>query len=560
MAEDFEKILGADNGNPPDSLRQMYPKVNRNFDKVKAWFTSTLSLINGHIQSAAAHLAEHITYSGSAPGATVKQGIDNTYNRISEIVAQAGDDNTEIVDARNGFTTLGDRLNASDAQLAEIAHNVKAYGAVGDGITNNTAAIRAAINAASATGGGVVYFPPGIYGINAYVAIPSNITLQGAASGASIIKFLPNSDPAGAPAFGGGPRIICNDNPLNSPYNENITLQDLTFEGNGSEQTFSLLVSFKSVTNLSVIRCNFNNFGNTEIYNQGLVVFESNNVRIKDCGFSHNSGDGAAIAESCNNVLVTGNMASNNHDYGIVLSNVCTHVIVMGNTSKNNVQNGIGVDECNDVVVQSNICHNNGQYGIVVQRFDPNPTYPNRRCTVTSNICYSNSVGIAVHSAEEVLVGSNIVYDNGDGMQIVDSKKCLITNNQATNQISHGILLISYDPAAGISDNMLSQNVVFGNVYGVRELNAGGSVTANVIWGNLVYNNSNNYVVGPSKIKGVNISDEVVEWTNGRVDYDASLSATSATAGVASNLPTSPAGYLTQRVDGVNVKIPYYNA
>ncbi|GIO36874.1 hypothetical protein J41TS12_17350 [Paenibacillus antibioticophila] len=121
MAEEFEKILGADNGNPPDSLRQMYPKVNRNFDRVKAWFTSTLSLINGHIQSVAAHLAEHITYSGSAPGNTVKQGIDNTYNRISEIVAQAGDDNTEIVDARNGFTTLGDRLNNSDAQLADKA-------------------------------------------------------------------------------------------------------------------------------------------------------------------------------------------------------------------------------------------------------------------------------------------------------------------------------------------------------------------------------------------------------------------------------------------------------
>lgn len=121
MAEEFEKILGADNGNPPDSLRQMYPKVNRNFDKVKAWFTSTLSLINGHIQSAAAHLSEHITYSGSAPGATVKQGIDNTYNRISEIVAQSGDDITELVDARAGYPVLGDRLNASDAQLAETA-------------------------------------------------------------------------------------------------------------------------------------------------------------------------------------------------------------------------------------------------------------------------------------------------------------------------------------------------------------------------------------------------------------------------------------------------------
>lgn len=33
MPIDYELIKGADNGNPPDSLREMYPKVNRNFNK-----------------------------------------------------------------------------------------------------------------------------------------------------------------------------------------------------------------------------------------------------------------------------------------------------------------------------------------------------------------------------------------------------------------------------------------------------------------------------------------------------------------------------------------------
>src|SRR3989344_4600844 len=43
--------------------------------------------------------------------------------------------------------------------------NVKAYGATGDGATNDTAAIQAAIDAASAAPGGVVYFPAGTYAI-----------------------------------------------------------------------------------------------------------------------------------------------------------------------------------------------------------------------------------------------------------------------------------------------------------------------------------------------------------------------------------------------------------
>jgi len=41
--------------------------------------------------------------------------------------------------------------------------NVKVYGAKGDGSTDDTAAIQAAINACHTAGGGVVYFPEGIY-------------------------------------------------------------------------------------------------------------------------------------------------------------------------------------------------------------------------------------------------------------------------------------------------------------------------------------------------------------------------------------------------------------
>jgi hypothetical protein len=41
--------------------------------------------------------------------------------------------------------------------------NVRAYGAAGDGATDDTAAVQDAIDACAAAGGGTVYFPPGIY-------------------------------------------------------------------------------------------------------------------------------------------------------------------------------------------------------------------------------------------------------------------------------------------------------------------------------------------------------------------------------------------------------------
>lgn len=116
-----------------EKLRDSNPKINQNFQNLNTGIGNVEKKINDHINSSTAHKAEDISYSGQVPGTDVKEAIDNVNGRISDIVAQSGDDNTEIVDARGGYPVLGDRLNASDAQLVDIAINVKNYGAIGDG-------------------------------------------------------------------------------------------------------------------------------------------------------------------------------------------------------------------------------------------------------------------------------------------------------------------------------------------------------------------------------------------------------------------------------------------
>lgn len=66
--------------------------------------------------------------------------------------------------------------------------NVKSYGAVGDGATNDTTAIASAIAAAAAAGGGVVRFPAGIYLTNAITMTANGVTLRGDGNKATIIK------------------------------------------------------------------------------------------------------------------------------------------------------------------------------------------------------------------------------------------------------------------------------------------------------------------------------------------------------------------------------------
>ena len=66
--------------------------------------------------------------------------------------------------------------------------NVMAYGATGNGSTDDTSAIRAAISAANSAKGGVVFFPQGNYLISGQLSIPgSGIQLVGAGQNATAI-------------------------------------------------------------------------------------------------------------------------------------------------------------------------------------------------------------------------------------------------------------------------------------------------------------------------------------------------------------------------------------
>lgn len=62
-------------------------------------------------------------------------------------------------------------------------YSVKDYGAVGDGVSDDTTAINAAVTTCNAAGGGIVYVPPGVYMVNpdynagGSVRLRSNVTL-----------------------------------------------------------------------------------------------------------------------------------------------------------------------------------------------------------------------------------------------------------------------------------------------------------------------------------------------------------------------------------------------
>jgi hypothetical protein len=75
--------------------------------------------------------------------------------------------------------TLRETVDGHTSQLAEIATNVKSFGAKGDGTTDDTTAIQNAINAVNTLGGGTVYLPAGTYKITGTLTVYGYVTIEG---------------------------------------------------------------------------------------------------------------------------------------------------------------------------------------------------------------------------------------------------------------------------------------------------------------------------------------------------------------------------------------------
>lgn len=101
---------------------------------------------------------------------------------LNKWIASAGS-----LDWKVSIAGVATNLQTAFSTLAGIFFNVKAYGAIGDNVTNDTVAIQAACTAADAAGGGIVFFPGGNYRTTAKVTLGPTSSIMGAGAKAAAI-------------------------------------------------------------------------------------------------------------------------------------------------------------------------------------------------------------------------------------------------------------------------------------------------------------------------------------------------------------------------------------
>lgn len=355
--------------------------------------------------------------------------------------------------------------------------NVKDYGAKGDGVTDDTASIQAAINAASAAGGGQVYVPTGTYIVSGgeepsdgCLMLQSNVYINGDGMGKTNIKLADGWSEAVTGI-------------IRSPYGEethDFGASNLTIDGNRANTTGKIDGWFNGVM-------------------PGGTGQDSNvtldGVEIKDCG-----GYGFDPHEQTTNMVIENCVSHGNGLDGFVADYLIDSVY-KNNVAYDNDRHGFNiVTSTHDFTLTDNIAYGNGGGGITVQRGTENIPSP-YNITITGGELYDNGAeGVLVKMSSGVEVSGVNIHDNGGaGVRLYGSSDTTVENNTITNNSLNGstseVLIQSYDETTGVSgkvyygdNNTVTNNVITGGgtaTYGVAERNEDGT-DANTISNNVI--------------------------------------------------------------------------
>jgi hypothetical protein len=376
------------------------------------------------------------------------------------------------------FTLGATSVTATGAQLNNLVSmvNVKDYGAIGNGITDDQAAINTAL--AVVANGGAIYFPEGTYLTGGGHILPdSNIVVYGV-SGMTILKS--KYDNAFFVDKVGG--------------NKNITIRDLKFDRNGKE-TVALNFSNAGTTNLVIKNCVF--YGSeltpelaTEayIYTQNVV-----GLKIMDCHFIGQSGSlefGTYLYNGTSEILISG-CTFNTMNCGIFVKGITAlshSVSVVNNAFYNTKYYGVRFDYAENGTITGNTFYGFTDPASGVDGPTATQILYCKNITVANNTMDGAGIGLyfgfrnsaigniikhAKISAIEVnnvgdapnyeksygTVVSNNVIRYGDGSAIfVEGRNIIVTGNYADSLDASGIEVGSVDSTQNvlITDNIIS--------------------------------------------------------------------------------------------------------
>jgi nitrous oxidase accessory protein NosD len=343
--------------------------------------------------------------------------------------------------------------------------NVVAFGAVGDGTTDDTAAIQAAVNALPATGG-IVVAPRGSYKLTGTVTISgkadvvldfgeATITQTAALTPVLTLNNMVRTKVVGGNLIGLGTDYLntsavygaaamklggaCEDVSILDCSMTNFAgagvwvvlgdttgtrIEGCTITGPGSAEIAAMnnfgagIVIADDANNWAVLNCEISE------YAQGITTGDCSNVRVSNTHIHTIVGQHGMYFASLSNAVLSGNLIDDVNNQGI------------------KVQLNTGRPDAEDIAITGNTIVNCKSHPILLTNSDASAERA-RNVTITGNTLSSVGTGNGIHltHVDGAIVASNTIHDFSAGISVNSSDNISIIGNRIKDGGHQGILL-----------------------------------------------------------------------------------------------------------------------
>lgn len=320
------------------------------------------------------------------------------------------------------------RGSIQDLGVKGQVFNVKAYGAVGNGSTNDYATFALANTAAVAAGGGTIFVPPGTYIIGSRLFLSANVSMAGAGIGVSILKAQNSAALA---------ELVNSD--------DNARIEDLTLDGNRANSGATSAIQ----TNGDHTRLNRVELKNAT---NGLVILNATtDLRVSN-SWLHDNAAGALCpgGTPATDVSFTDSLIADNDGGGLGLN--VNYLHLSGNTIRDNDNTGGQIVGSGTTGIYRNWTIINNSFIIGA---NPNSTthieWTDLGATITGNT-FTGGMGaltiepITTTDAGDVVFANNTI-DSLYGVTSIDTassgraRNVVVQGNFATANVDEGVTI-----------------------------------------------------------------------------------------------------------------------
>lgn len=338
------------------------------------------------------------------------------------------------IDFKNGGNTPVGAVNRTSSSKIQDIVSVKDYGAIGDGVTDDTTAFNDAILALALNGGGMLIAPTANYKIAGTILLPALVRIDLCNSTLSGSGFGSATDLLRTATLESGVLVSNIGTTLDTKLAYNCSISNGIIQNTGIALRLQDFINCSEVSNIRFLECQYAIFGTALYYSSflNLNCYGDSDAYKAATNAAYYFGDGGGLTQTYVNICEINSVTALSRVLGFEL-NGSGYALTFKNCSAEGGTTGFKMRGGEAAPIKFDTCYFEGLSGIALDLNES--TFGEDEVTIDN--CFFNACGTGVRGIIGNVTRGNIFLNNNN-----EFRNCTINFIETDNAYSTGSVYI----------------------------------------------------------------------------------------------------------------------